>query len=324
MKRRIADMLLPALDVVLTPITLLAAIWLKGIRRGGVQRLPANRALLRKVGVFPVRDHYYEPLFDPRHLHRRLDAPRALPGIRMDDQEQLDLLAQFHFQDELRAIPMQPGGEADFGYDNPNFRAGDAEFLYCMVRHFRPSRVVEIGSGMSTLMARSAIEMNRREDAGYRCEHVCVEPYEMAWLDRLNGLTVVRDRVETMPRTLFEALAANDILFIDSSHVIRPQGDVLTEYLDILPRLAPGVFIHVHDIFTPRDYPAVWLIDQVRLWNEQYLLEAFMSHNHAFRVVAALNHLRHAHPDALAAALPVFGANPEGYEPGSFWMQRVA
>ena len=323
MKRRIADLLLPALDVVLTPFTLLAAVWLKGIRRGGVQRLPANRAVLRAVGVFPVRDHYYEPLFDPRYLHRPLDAPRALPGIRMDDDAQLALLAKFRFQDELRTIPMQPVGPVDFGYDNPNFRAGDAEYLYCMIRHFRPARLVEIGSGMSTLMAQLAIEANHDEDPSYTCAHVCVEPYEMDWLDRIPGIRVVRDRVESMRYTLFEELQANDILFIDSSHVIRPQGDVLAEYLDILPRLAPGVLVHVHDIFTPRDYPAVWVIDQVRLWNEQYLLEAFLSHNDAFRVVGALNHLRHAHPDALGFALPVFGANPDRYEPGSFWMRRV-
>ncbi len=323
MKRRIADLLLPALDLVLTPFTLLAAVWLKGIRRGGVQRLPANRAVLRAVGVFPVRDHYYEPLFDPRYLHRPLDAPRALPGIRMDDDAQLALLARFQFQDELRAVPMEPSGPAGFGYDNPNFRAGDAEYLYCMIRHFRPARVVEIGSGMSTLMARLAMEANHRDDPAYACAHVCVEPYEMAWLDGIRGLRVVRDRVESMPYTLFEELRANDILFIDSSHVIRPQGDVLAEYLDILPRLAPGVFVHVHDIFTPRDYPAVWVIEQVRLWNEQYLLEAFLSHNDAFRVVGALNHLRHSHPAALGAALPVFGADPRQYEPGSFWMQRV-
>lgn len=323
MKRRIADLLLPALDLVLTPFTLLAAAWLKGIRRGGVQRLPANRAVLRAVGVFPVRDHYYEPMFHPRHLHRPLDAPRALPGIRMDDDAQLELLARFRFKDELRAIPMQPSGPASFGYDNPNFRAGDAEYLYCMIRHFRPARVVEIGSGMSTLMARLAMEANHRDDPAYACAHVCVEPYEMAWLDGIRGLRVVRDRVESMPYTLFEELRANDILFIDSSHVIRPQGDVLAEYLDILPRLAPGVFVHVHDIFTPRDYPAVWVIEQVRLWNEQYLLEAFLSHNDAFRVVGALNHLRHAHTEALGKALPVFGADPGRYEPGSFWMQRV-
>ena len=323
MKRRIADLMLPVLDVALSPFTLLAAIWLKGIRRAGVQRLRASRAVLRAVGVFPVRDHYYEPMFHPKHLHRPLDAPRALPGIRMDDDTQLALLARFHFQDELRAIPMQPSGPAGFGYDNPNFRAGDAEYLYCMIRHFRPARLVEIGSGMSTLMAQLAIEANHREDPSYTCAHVCVEPYEMAWLERLPGIRVMRDRVENMRYELFEELRADDILFIDSSHVIRPQGDVLTEYLDILPRLAAGVFVHVHDIFTPRDYPAVWIVDQVRLWNEQYLLEAFVSHNDAFRVVGALNHLRHAHPAELAKALPVFGADPGRYEPGSFWMQRV-
>lgn len=324
MKRRVIDATLFAFDLVLAPVTLFAALWLKAIRRGGVFRLRTSRAILRAVGVFPIRDHYYEPLFHPRHIRTALDASRPLPGVVLDDRAQLALLAEFRWQEELSAIPWTPPADGGFGYDNPNFRAGDAEFFYSAIRHFRPRQLVEIGSGMSTLVARLAINANVREAPGYACRHVCVEPYEMPWLERVPGLEVMRERVETVDRRLFTNLSAGDILFIDSSHVIRPQGDVLVEFLDILPRLAPGVLIHVHDIFTPRDYPSKWLLDEVRLWNEQYLLEAFLTCNSGFRIVAALNHLHHTYPREIGRALPVLGARASSLEPGSFWLQRIA
>jgi hypothetical protein len=112
-----------------------------------------------------------------------------------------------------------------------------------------------------------------------------------------------------------ESLEANDILFIDSSHVIRQQGDVEHEYLRLLGLLRPGVIIHAHDIFTPRDYPAAWVLEDRGLWNEQYLLEAFLSFNDSFEVLAALNYLSHEHRDALCNACPILVKEP-GREPG--------
>jgi hypothetical protein len=133
---------------------------------------------------------------------------------------------------------------------------------------------------------------------------------------------MVRERVERAAPALFEGLGQGDILFIDSSHVIRPQGDVVFEYLELLPKLASGVLVHVHDIYTPRDVPDDWIHERVRFWNEQYLLEAFLSFNREFRVVAALNHLKHDHFEALAACCPILGEEPHR-EPGSFWIARV-
>jgi len=126
-----------------------------------------------------------------------------------------------------------------------------------------------------------------------------------------------------MDKQLFLELGENDILFIDSSHVIRPQGDVLCEYLEILPTLRSGVLVHIHDIFTPRDYLDQWLIDEVKLWNEQYLLEAFLSCNFEFEIIAALNFLKHRHPAELAAKFPMLGENIAHCEPGSFWIRKV-
>ena len=141
----------------------------------------------------------------------------------------------------------------------------------------------------------------------------------MPWLEKLDA-TIVRKKIEEVPRSIFEKLECNDILFIDSSHVIRPQGDVLTEILEILPALNPGVIVHLHDIFSPRHYHYKWVAKEVRLWNEQYLLEAFLSHNRDWEVVAALNYLQHEAHDSLRRCCPCLRV---GDEPGSFYLRRV-
>jgi hypothetical protein len=170
------------------------------------------------------------------------------------------------------------------------------------------------------LMAIKAIHRNRKDDPYYECEHICIEPYEMPWLEE-TGVSVVRKKVEDVELSFFSRLQENDILFIDSSHIIRPQGDVLFEYLELLPSLNRGVIVHVHDIFSPKNYPKQWLVDEVRLWNEQYLLEAFLSHNSSWRIVGALNYLHYNHYQKLKLVAPFL--TPER-EPGSFYIQKTA
>ena len=170
-------------------------------------------------------------------------------------------------------------------------------------------------------MAAQAIRRNKQDDPAYTCQHVCIEPFEAPWLEKL-GIQVMRTLVEEVNADLFASLNANDILFIDSSHIIRPQGDVLAEYLDILPLLKPGVWVHVHDVFSPRDYPKEWIVDAVRFWNEQYLLEAFLSYNSQFKVIGALNFLKHHYPAELTGKCPVLAQQMASCEPASLWMQR--
>jgi predicted O-methyltransferase YrrM len=311
-----------AVDIVLVPFTAVSGCVLWMVRRLGVARLPVNLRVLRAIGVFPIRDHYYEPLFNPRHLRAPLDAVRSLPGIDWNVPGQLALLDQFTYQDELRRIPLEPTGKLEFYLHNGGFEAGDAELLYSIIRLCKPRRIVEVGCGFSTLLAETAIRKNREENPTYGCTHVCIEPYERPWLEQV-GVTVKRQLVETVDTTLFTSLGANDILFIDSSHVIRPQGDVLFEFLEVLPLLAPGVLVHVHDIWSPRDYPSTWVIDQVDLFNEQYLLEALLSCSQDFEVVAGINMLARDHTEALAAALPGFARERATCNPGSFWLKKV-
>jgi len=138
----------------------------------------------------------------------------------------------------------------------------------------------------------------------------------MAWP---NSGTGYKEKVEDVDINIFKELQKDDILFIDSSHIIRPQGDVLLEYLEILPQLNPSVLIHVHDICTPKDYLDDFVFNYHYLWNEQYLLEALLTNNSSFRIIGAVNYLKHHHFKELADKCSILKRQPDR-EPGSFWM----
>jgi predicted O-methyltransferase YrrM len=311
--------LLPFIDVLLMPVVYLSACILKAIRQAGIQRLPLCKNVLMLVGVFPIRNHYYEPLFDSRLLRFPLDKERNLPGINWNIEEQINILDSFLFDEELKNISEDKIDDTTFYMNNTAFESGDAEYLYSLIRLKKPRKIIEVGSGHSTLMAIKAIEKNKVEIPGYKCQHTCIEPYEMPWLEKA-PVDVIREKVEEVSSKIFSELEKDDILFIDSSHVIRPQGDVLFEYLELIPLLREGVIVHVHDIFSPRDYLKEWVVDDVRLWNEQYLLEAFLTCNQDWKIIGALNYLKHNHYQKLKKACPFL---TESREPGSFYFQKV-
>jgi len=277
------------------------------------------RCILDWFEIAVLRHHYYSPVVFPKDLKRSLSEPRQLPGLDFNADKQLELIKQFCYRDELLSIPLEPK-ELVFGYHNPFFGPGDAEMLYNMIRHFKPKRIVEIGCGQSTLVAILAQNRNQKDEPSYSCKHICVEPYEQPWLEKL-GIQVIRECIERVDPSIIESLQSNDILFIDSSHIIRPQGDVLHEYLFLLGLLRPGVIVHAHDIFTPRDYPATWVLEERRLWNEQYLLEAFLSFNKSFEILVMTNYLFHEYLGALENACPIL-VKELWREPGSFWFRR--
>lgn len=312
--------LLPIADILLMPFVYPAAWLLKSIRKEGVHRLPHCKNSLMNVGVFPISNHYYEPQFDNRKPNPAFFQDRNLQGINWNVSGQLKMLEKFGFSTELENIPQEKPNTLKFYLNNGAFESGDAEYWYQIIRTIKPNRIFEVGSGNSTLMAINAINKNQEEDPIYKCEHVCIEPYEMPWLEG-SGVSVVRKKVEEIELSFFSQLQENDILFIDSSHIIRPQGDVLFEYLELLPSLNAGVIVHVHDIYSPKNYPNQLLQDKVVFWNEQYLLEAFLSNNNSWQIVGALNYLHHNHYDKLKSVAPFL--TPER-EPGSFYIQKIA
>ena len=318
MKRFVAKLILKLALLKKPLLTFYASKWLKLM----IEKYPNEvDDVFMKVGVLPVLDYYYQPMINPKkHLYKSLREDRDLPGIDFNTEEQLSLLRNFNYNNELLNFPIDQKEEIEFYYNNGSYGSGDAEYLYNMIRHFKPSKIIEIGSGSSTLMALNAINQNKKEDNKYKCQHICIEPYEQPFLEKI-GVQLIREKVETFDKSFFQILEENDILFIDSSHIIRPQGDVLYIYLNILPTLKPGVLVHVHDIFMPKDYLDEWIYDHI-LFNEQYLLEAFLTFNPNFKIIGALNYLSHNYQKEFASVCPIF-AKQQNREPGGFWMVKL-
>lgn len=325
MKELVKNLLIrifPLVDILLSPLVLVSSLLMLLVRKAGIHRMRLSKQIFTWIGVYPIRDHYYEPLFNPIDIKKSLSGERPLPGLDMNEAEQLRLLSKFDYAEELNKFPIQRNENSPLGFyfENPSFIYGDAEYLYSIIRYLKPGRIVEVGSGYSSLIAAEALRKNKKENPDYECNHVCIEPYEMPWLED-TGVEVLRKKVEDIPLEYFQQLRPNDIVFIDSSHMVRPQGDVLYEILELLPSLPSGVYVHIHDIFTPFDYPEDWIKSYVRLWNEQYMLEAFLSFNRDFRIVGALNWLKHYHTPDTNRAFPMLASHP-GSNPGSFWIVR--
>ena len=247
--------------------------------------------------------HYYEPLPDFRSITSEQTSRRhTYPVIDFRWEQQSALVDELGaYRDELC--------ELEFDFDNYYFGGLDAAIYYALIRHLQPQRIIEIGGGFSTQLAGKALARNSKGKL------TCIEPYP----ERVNGSMVdlIQKRVEEIEVDFFLSLETNDILFIDSSHTVKFRSDVCYEFLEILPRLAPGVWVHVHDIFFPHDYPADWLINRRLALNEQYLLEAFLSFNKTFAPQLANYWLGLEHSEDVRRLWP----NADGAS--SFWMKRV-
>jgi hypothetical protein len=268
------------------------------------------------VHVTPV--HFYQPIPNTSHLSDNVWTRESeLVGINMNDGEQLRLLREVFpgFRHEYETFPTNATDDpATFHFDNGLFDGTDALVLYCMIRHLQPKRVIEVGSGYSTRLAAQAALANGSTKL------TCIDPHPDGVVRAgFPGLTSVIDSsVEEVSIDLFKSLEAQDVLFIDSSHVVRIGGDVNFLILEVLPRLQPGVVVQMHDVFLPREYPRDWVVDMRRFWSEQYLLQAFLAFNTAFRVLLANSYLDARYPDALRNTFP----NSPWWGGGSFWLQR--
>lgn len=315
--RKVKKLLLMTIDILSVPVVFFSAYFLGKIRNIGIENFPLSKSVMFRVGTFPINDHYYEPLFNPKHLYRPLSLDRPLIGIDWNIEEQLELLKKLKFTSEIMNYNITSGDNLNITTNM--FGPGDAEYLYNLVRLKRPTRIIEVGCGQSTSIICKAIERNKSDDNTYTCSHICIEPYENEWLSNLD-ITLVRKKIEDVDRRIFDELESDDLLFIDSSHVIRPQGDVVISILEIIPSLKSGVIVHLHDIYSPRDYIDLFLTDRIYLWNEQYLLEAFLTNNTDWKIIGSLNMLARKQFDELNS---ICVSLPREKNPGSFYIQRV-
>jgi predicted O-methyltransferase YrrM len=275
----------------------------------------------QQAGFSVVPNHFYGPIPDLNTItEQALTAPLPLHGIDLRAQDQLALLSKLSaYKAEYSAFvtrPPETRGKFRFG---GAFARVDAEVLYAMVRHFKPKRIIEIGSGFSTFAMAEACAANAAEGAAVN--FVSVDPYA-SWVadEKPEGLTQhIREPIEAFDQSFFAGLESGDILFIDSSHIWRPGNDVEHEYFRILPLLPSGTLVHIHDVFLPYPYPPSWAQNEHVFWNEQIILAAFLAFNRDFQVELAGHYLAREHYAALAAAIP--GITPD-VVPGSFWMRR--
>lgn len=272
----------------------------------------------RGIHVTPV--HFYQPIPNTATLSEELWNQRSeLAGVdlRLDDQERL-LERLSAYRPEYDALPDAPVSDPrQFVFGNEAFGPVDAEVLYALVRLLRPLKVVEVGAGWSTRLIAQALRANKKDDPSYESQFVTIDPLPDPALAPL--AQVRASRVQDVDPQIFAGLGRNDILFIDSSHVVQIGSDVVYEILDVLPSLQSGVAIHFHDIFLPAEYPRNWVLDEHRFWNEQYMLQAFLAYNSAFEILLANSLLHSARPDLLQKAFRRYGPH---VLPGSLWMRR--
>jgi hypothetical protein len=273
--------------------------------------------------------HFYSAIPDldevTPYLRRLEDAPpAALPGVDLADATQLEWLARLGGRVEGFVPPRtaEPGWR--YWTENPSLNLGDALVVQAMLREVRPQRVVEVGSGWSSAVMLDTAERFLTDQAPL---FTFVEPYADALRtvlrpEDLASVHILEQPVQDVDPAVFEQLGAGDVLFIDCSHVAKVGSDVLHIYLEVLPRLAAGVIVHVHDIFFPFEYPLGW-VAQGRAWSEAYLLRALLVGGQNLEILFWADYLAERHAAAAKAALPPIAEYFDGrWHMGSIWLRR--
>ena len=277
------------------------------IGRPYVQR-DSLRAVVNQLWEPP--GHFYSPIPSVDDIRRRADrvfstASRDIAGLDLQEAAQLELLQKLQrfYEEQPFGESRQPG--LRYSFDNAAFTYFDAIIYYCMLRHLRPSRVIEAGSGHSSCVL---LDTNERFlDNSIQCTFIEPHPQLLESLmapgDR-SRVTILQRNLQDVDPGVFDVLTRGDILFIDSTHVSKTDSDVNYVLFEILPRLGSGVIIHFHDVFYTYEYPREWVY-QGRAWNEAYFLRAFLQYNDRFTIRLFNSFLETFHRDWIAAEMPL-------------------
>jgi predicted O-methyltransferase YrrM len=270
-------------------------------------------AVVRRPPFMPP-GHFYSPLTAQSDVERALgwleaQPPGEMTGVDLRAEAQLQLAA------EIAPMLAEPFEGPRYSPGNEMFEPADAALYRAMLRHLRPKRVIEIGSGYSTAVALDTADAHLDG-----LDLTCVEPYPDRLLALLREgdaerLTLLREPVQDVPLDTYGALEPGDVLFIDSTHVAKAGSDVLWLFFEVLPRLARGVIVHVHDVFWPFEYPREWLVEH-RDWTEAYLLRAFLIGNTQWELLLFGSWLWKEHPS-------VIPAEARAGVPGSIWLRSL-
>jgi hypothetical protein len=305
-------------------------------------RSKGGAALRRAVGVVleqtgwialgksvPPVPAYYTPIPDEADFPAGFwEQEVSMAGVAIDDElvRRFAETAVVPHLAEFRSLYPQDRAAGDdagaFFLVNGSYMAVDAHVLHGIVRSARPRRVIEIGSGASTRVIEGALRLNER-DGGARGQCTSIDPVPSPWLRGIDPsfVAVLSKKVQSIPPSFFGQLERDDILFIDSTHIVREGNDVLYEYIDILPTLRPGVLVHIHDVSLPRRYPKVYF-DSHLYWTEQYLLKAYLTHNSHVEIIWPGNYMMVRHRDYVMDRFPEMQVMRRAFpssEPTAFW-----
>jgi hypothetical protein len=293
--------------------------------RDRLSRILQDKGSLQELAPqFVPPGHFYSPvpmLEDLRRDDARLFAPRReIPGVNLDEEGQLRLLSELVPYYREMDFPERSDGRRRYWFENPAYSYSDGIFLHCMIRHCKPKRIIEVGSGHSSCMTLDTNEQH----FGNQIKCTFIEPYpellrSLLKPGDLERIEIIPTRVQDVDLARFAALEAGDILFIDSTHVVKAGSDVNHLYFEVLPALKPGVFVHIHDIFAGFQYPREWIFAG-RQWGEDYLLRAFLMYNDSFQIRLFNTFLETFHQEWFAREMPLCLRNPGG----QIWLQRTA
>ncbi|MCX5512537.1 hypothetical protein C3941_04420 [Kaistia algarum] len=276
------------------------------------------------VKLFVRPGHFYSPIVDPmeasRHLARMATdgVPSTLPGIGLDPESMINTWHSLLPFMTSNPFPEMKGSKYRYAFENSAYSWGDGSVLHAMIRHHRPRRIIEIGSGWSSACAADTVE----HYLGGACSLTFIEPYAALVRDLIGDypgqVRFIEEPVQEVQVDVFKELEAGDILFIDSTHVLRTGSDVCYELFEIFPIIRPGVLVHIHDMFWPFEYPRAWAVDENRSWNEAYAVRAFLTENASWRIAWFSDYLVHFERPMIEATYPRFLRNPGG----ALWLER--
>ena len=260
--------------------------------------------------------HFYYPIPPSNNLSKyNFDSQFPTTGLSIDDNIMKNLMYKIReYNEEYKPIYKSSGYESN----------GDGSILWGMIRIFKPNLIVEVGSGNSTRVALNAMDLNNQEKAKLGGVFA-IEPYPKKELRELQKrwqtqLQLNEKMLEDIDESVFNKLQENDILFIDSTHIVKCDNDVHRLYLKILPNLPAGVIVHIHDIRLPQDYPRSWVVNKKYFWNEQYLLHMFLCFNDSYKILFASNYMKLKYYEEFSQS--VIGLDEDGW-PGSFWIKKI-
>jgi hypothetical protein len=312
-------------------VEILKAVYRKLVKNKKIDRFLRNTYYRLKIILEVIKPHvliphvpfghYYSPCPSMNDIKRKNFSCgiREISGIDLNTDEQMELLNSFDLF--YKEIPFNEQKTASMRYyfKNGFYSYSDAVFLYCMIRHLKPKRLIEAGSGFSSSVSLDTNELFM----GNKILCTFIEPFPQRLKSLLKGgekdsVKIYETGLQEISLNIFRELEKDDILFIDSTHVSKCGSDVNYIIHEILPVLSEGVYIHFHDVFYPFEYPKEWFLGGYA-WNEQYILRAFLEYNERYKIVLFNTYLQKKYEDELRKRFPLIYKNTGG----SIWIKKI-